>query len=140
MSSPIRAEELVMKGMKRIGIAALAGAVFAAGACVVAQSPAQAQDAPHGDATNGQRIYLAVGCFTCHGRSGQGGAFNGPAPILASTALPFDGFKGQIRDPSNDMPAFSDAVLSDKDIADIFAFVKSLPGPRSPKDVTILNN
>jgi mono/diheme cytochrome c family protein len=83
---------------------------------------------------------LAVGCFTCHGRSGQGGAFNGPAPILASTALPFDGFKGQIRDPSNDMPAFSDAVLSDKDIADIFAFVKSLPGPRSPKDVTILNN
>jgi mono/diheme cytochrome c family protein len=50
------------------------------------------------------------------------------------------GFKGRIRDPSNDMPAFSDAVLSDKDIADIFAFVKSLPGPRSPKDVTILNN
>jgi mono/diheme cytochrome c family protein len=129
-----------MKAMTRIGIAALASAVFAAGACVVARSQAHAQDAPHADVTNGQRIYLAVGCFTCHGRSGQGGAFNGPAPILASTALPFDGFKGQIRDPSNDMPAFSGAVLSDKDIADIFAFVKSLPGPRSPKDVTILNN
>jgi len=120
----------------RIGIAAFAGAVLAAGACAVAQ----AQDAPHGDAGNGKRIYLAVGCFTCHGRSGQGGAFNGPAPILASTALPFDGFKGQVRDPSNDMPAYSDAVLSDKDIADIFAFVKSLPGPRSPKDISILNN
>jgi mono/diheme cytochrome c family protein len=54
--------------------------------------------------------------------------------------MPFDGFKGQIRDPSNDMPAYSDAVLSDKDIADIFAFVKSLPRPRSPKDISILNN
>jgi mono/diheme cytochrome c family protein len=117
-------------------IAALAGAVIAASACVVAI----AQDAPHGDVATGKRIYLAVGCFTCHGRSGQGGALNGPAPILASTALPFDGFKGQIRDPSNDMPAYSDAVLSDKDIADIFAFVESLPGPRSPKDISILNN
>ena len=125
-----------MNRIKRIGIAALASAVFATAACVVAQ----AQDEPHGDAVNGKRIYLAVGCFTCHGRSGQGGAYTGPAPILASTALPFDGFKGQIRDPSNDMPAYSDAVLSDKDVADIFAFVKSLLGPRSPKDVPILSN
>jgi mono/diheme cytochrome c family protein len=123
-----------MKRFNRIGIAALAA--FAAGACAIAQ----AQDAPQGDAVKGKRIYLAVGCFTCHGRSGQGGAYNGPAPILASTALPFDGFKGQIRDPSNDMPAYSDAVLSDKDVADVFAYVKSLPGPRSAKDIPILNN
>lgn len=129
-----------MNRVKRIAIAALAGAVVAAGGCVIAQSQAQAQDEPHGDAANGKRIYLALGCFTCHGRSGQGGAFNGPAPILANTALPFDGFKGQIRDPANDMPAYSDAVLSDKDIADILAFVKSLPGPRPPKDIAILNN
>ena len=72
--------------------------------------------------------------------SGQGGAYNSPAPILAHTALPFDGFKGQVRNPINDMPAYSEAVLSDKDIADIYAFVESLPGPRSPKDFPILNN
>ena len=125
-----------MNRLKRTGIAVFVGAVFATGASAIGH----AQDAPHGDAGNGKRIYLAVGCFTCHGRSGQGGALNGPAPILASTALPFDGFKGQIRDPSNDMPAYSDALLSDKDIADIFAFVESLPGPRSPKDISILNN
>jgi mono/diheme cytochrome c family protein len=99
-----------------------------------------AQDAPAGDAANGKRIYLADGCFTCHGRSGQGGAYNGPAPILAHTALPFDGFAGQVRNPVNDMPAFSNAVLSDKDMADIYAFVESLPGPRSAKDIPILNN
>lgn len=115
--------------------------VLAAGiACAAACSAAQAQDAPKGDATNGKRVYLADGCFTCHGRSGQGGAYNTPTPILAHTALPFDAFKGQIRNPINDMPAFSGAVLSDKDIADIYAFVQSLPGPGSPKDFPILNN
>jgi mono/diheme cytochrome c family protein len=101
---------------------------------------APAQDAPPGSADTGKRIYLADGCFTCHGRAGQGGAYNGPAPILAHTAMPFDGFKGQIRNPVNDMPAFSDAVLSDKDIADIYAFVESLPGARSAKDIPLLNN
>jgi len=125
-----------MKTFKRIAATAIAVAALGAGAV----SLAAAQDAPQGNAANGKRIFLADGCFTCHGRSGQGGAYNGPAPILAHTALPFDGFKGQVRNPSDDMPAYSDAVLSDKDVADIYAFVQSLPGPSSPKDIAILNN
>ena len=103
-------------------------------------APTRAQDAPAGDAAKGKRIYLADGCFTCHGRSGQGGAYNGPAPFLAKTQMPFDGFKGQLRAPSNDMPAYSDAVMSDQDIADIYAFVQSLPGRGNAKDIAILNN
>jgi mono/diheme cytochrome c family protein len=101
---------------------------------------ARAQDAPPGDAVEGKRIYLAVGCFTCHGRSGQGGAMNGPAPILAKTAMPFDGFKGQLRQPVNDMPAYSEKVMTDKQVADIYAFVESLPGPRPTKDMKIFDN
>jgi mono/diheme cytochrome c family protein len=125
-----------MKAFKRIGLAALAVVTLSGGAFVIAL----AQDVPRGDAANGRRIYLAVGCFTCHGRSGQGGAYTGPAPILARTGLPFEGFKALIRDPSNNMPAYSDVVLSDQDIADVYAFLESLPGPRSPKDISILNN
>ena len=125
-----------MKTFAQISVMALAVATLSAGAFVIAL----AQDVPRGDAANGRRIYLAVGCFTCHGRSGQGGAYTGPAPILARTALPFVGFKALIRDPSNDMPAYSDAVLSDQDIADVYAFLESLPGPRSPRDISILNN
>jgi mono/diheme cytochrome c family protein len=118
-----------------------AAAVLSAAAMLgAAGGGAQAQDAPAGDTATGRAVFLKEACFTCHGRSGQGGAYNGPAPILAQTALPFEGFKAQIRNPVNDMPAYSDAVLSDKDIADIYAFVKSLPGPRSPKDIAILNN
>jgi mono/diheme cytochrome c family protein len=122
-----------MNRFKRIAVTAFAVAALAS-------TMAWAQDAPQGDAANGKRIYLADGCFTCHGRSGQGGAYTGPAPILAHTALPFDGFRVELRNPANDMPAYSEAVLSDKDIADIYAFAESLPGPRSPKDIPILNN
>jgi len=125
-----------MKVLKKIAVTAAAMTAIGVAAFAVAQ----AQDAPHGDVANGKRLYLADGCFTCHGRSGQGGAYNAPAPILAHTTMPFDGFKGQIRNPINDMPAFPPAILSDKDIADIYAFVESLPGPRSPKDFPILSN
>ena len=125
-----------MKVIKKIAMTVAAVTVVGA----VAFAAAQAQDAPRGDAVNGKRLYLVDGCFTCHGRAGQGGAYNTPAPILAHTAMPFDGFKGQIRNPINDMPAFPTAILSDKDIADIYAFVETLAGPRSPKDFPILNN
>jgi mono/diheme cytochrome c family protein len=106
----------------------------------VCGSAAVAQDAPPGDAANGKRVYLATGCFTCHGRVGQGGAYNGPAPALAKTAMPFEGFKMQIRNPANDMPAYSEPVMSDGQIADIYAFVQALAGRRNAKDITILND
>ena len=102
--------------------------------------PARAQDAPNGDAANGQRVYLADGCFTCHGRSGQGGNYYGTTPTLAKTELPFEGFKQQLRDPVRVMPAYSQAVLSDQETADIYAFLQTLTGRRPAKDIPILNN
>jgi mono/diheme cytochrome c family protein len=126
-----------MTRFERMLIAALAVAAFSAGGL---DTGARAQNVPPGDAANGKRIYLATNCFTCHGRVGQGGAYIGPAPALARTALPFEGFKYYLRAPTNDMPAYSEAVMSDKDIADVFAFLQSLPGRREVKDITILNN
>ncbi|HWF96861.1 MAG TPA: cytochrome c [Xanthobacteraceae bacterium] len=102
--------------------------------------PAQAQDAPAGDAANGQRIYLADGCFTCHGRSGQGGNYYGTTPTLAKTELPFEGFKQQLRDPVRVMPPYTQTVVSDKEAADIYAFLQTLSGRRPAKDFPILNN
>jgi mono/diheme cytochrome c family protein len=123
----------------RGALAVVAGAVVAAAVAGFAGA-ARAQDAPPGDAAEGKRLYLAVGCFVCHGRSGQGGAMNGPAPILAKTAMPFEGFQGQLRSPVNEMPAYSEKVMTDKQIADIYAFVESLPGPRPTKDMKIFDN
>jgi mono/diheme cytochrome c family protein len=112
-------------------------------ACIVALGMvgfAQAQDAPTGDAANGQRVYLADGCFTCHGRLGEGGNYYGTTPVLAKTELPYEGFVQQLRDPVRVMPPFTAAVVSDKEAADIFAFLKTLPGRRPVKDFPLLNN
>jgi mono/diheme cytochrome c family protein len=108
----------------------LGAAAVAASLCLGAMgSLARAQDAPAGDAAEGKRVYLATGCFFCHGRSGQGGNLNGPAPILAKTAMPWEGFVNQLRHPINEMPAYAEMVMSEKQIADIYAFLQSLPGP-----------
>jgi mono/diheme cytochrome c family protein len=113
--------------MTRTGRLLAAAIVLAAGGIA---APARSQDAPPpGNAVSGKNIYLATGCFECHGRVGQGGAFNGPAPILAKTQLPYEAFAQQLRNPSNDMPTYSATVMSDKEVADIFAFLQSLSGP-----------
>lgn len=117
----------------RIMVAALGLSVLAG--CTAAW----AQNAPAGDAANGKRVYLADGCFTCHGRSGQGGAMNYPTPILAQTALPLEAFRAIVRVGPNDMPAFSEKVLPDKDLADIHTFLRSLPGRRPANQIPLLN-
>jgi mono/diheme cytochrome c family protein len=101
--------------------------------------PARAEGPPAGDAANGKKLYLADGCFECHGRAGQGGRFNYPTPSLAQIALPVESFISFLREAPNDMPSFSAEVLSDKDAADIHAYLSSLPGPRPVKDIPLLN-
>lgn len=114
--------------------------VVAAALAAIGVAAASAQDAPRGDAANGQRVYLADGCFTCHGRVGQGGNYYGATPVLAKTQLPFEGFKEQVRNPVRVMPPFPEAVLSDKEAADIYAFLQTLPTGRPAKDIPALNN
>jgi cytochrome c553 len=117
-------------------------AAVAASLCVGAMGgAARAQDAPRGDAAEGKRIYLVTGCYFCHGRSGQGGNLNGPAPIIAKTAMPWDGFVDQLRHPSNEMPAYAETVMPEKQVADIYAFLQSLPGPLpNAKEMPIFKN
>ena len=100
---------------------------------------ALAQNAASGDAANGKRVYLADGCFMCHGRAGQGGAMNHPAPAIAKLEMPVESFVSFLRDAPNDMPAYSTDVLSDKEAADIHAFLQSLPGRKPAKEFPLLN-
>ena len=103
-------------------------------------TPALSQDASKGDAAAGKKVYLADGCYECHGRVGQGGAMNGPVPSLAKTKLPYAAFVAQLRNPSNDMPPYPVALLSDQQVADMFAYLQSLPGPRLASELPILND
>jgi len=96
-------------------------------------------DVPPGNATHGRELYLAVGCFECHGRMGQGGYFNYPAPALAQLQLPLEAFQALVRLGPHDMPAYAETVLSNADLADIYAYLHSLPGRRAAKDIDALN-
>jgi mono/diheme cytochrome c family protein len=118
---------------------ALIGRAFAVSVLTLALGGAALAEDPASDAANGKAVYAKLRCFTCHGRAGQGGAYNYPAPALASLELPVEAFQAFLREPPNDMPAFSPAVLSDKEAADMWAFLRTLPGRKPAKDFPLLN-
>jgi mono/diheme cytochrome c family protein len=108
-------------------------------AVVMCAAMVQAQDGPpRGDATNGKRIYLADGCALCHGTVGQGG--RGTGPHLAPNPLPFEAFAGHVRRPPNAMPPYTAVVLSDAELADIYAYLLAIPPLPDPKAAAILDN
>jgi mono/diheme cytochrome c family protein len=99
----------------------------------------QAADAPPaGNVQNGRRIFVADGCYECHGREGQGSTQTGAARI-GPPLLSFDGFQSYVRQPSNQMPPYTRKAVPDKDLADIYAFLKSIPMPPKGKDISLLN-
>lgn len=109
-------------------------AVCAAATVAIAQNGVPT--APKGDAKAGQALYMRVGCFQCHGTSG-GGSANGPK--VAPGPLPFEAFARQVRTPRLVMPVYTTVILSDRELADIYAYVKSVPPAKSYKDIALLN-
>lgn len=89
---------------------------------------------------NGERAYMRVGCFTCHGTVGHGGA----APRLAPNTLPLPGFTSWVRNgtpgwtTASGMPAFPASVVSDADLADLRAYLASLEPPPPVADIPLL--
>jgi mono/diheme cytochrome c family protein len=104
---------------------------------LVLAGAASAQTAPPGDADKGKSTFMADGCYECHGRVGQGGRLTGPT--LARTQLPLDAFAQQLRQPSNEMPPYEPGVVSDQDVANIYAYLQSMPAPKAGKDIPLLN-
>lgn len=95
--------------------------------------------APAGDAQNGKKIFNSHGCYECHGLQGQGSRSTG-APRIGPPVLPYPAFSQYIRHPSNQMPPYPEKILSDQDMADIYAFLKTIPKPRPAKDIPLLNH
>ncbi len=99
-------------------------------------SGAAASAQQSGDPKKGQGIYVDDGCYQCHGYAGQGATMTGPR--LSRTALPFDAFLNQLRQPASEMAPYEKAVLSDADAADIYAYLKAMPAPPDPKTLQLL--
>jgi mono/diheme cytochrome c family protein len=108
--------------------------ILAAAALVAAVAAAQQNGT--GNVDNGKRLFLRDGCWECHGYAGQGG---GAGARIGATTLSLQGFVRYVRRPTATMPAFTDKVVPDKDLTDIYGYLKSMPPVKTAKDVPLLN-
>src|ERR1700722_1116144 len=92
-------------------------------------SPNGKAGAPAGNVANGKRIYLSQGCDKCHGAEGQGAAKEtaAPGPPIAATSKPLAAFMSIVRSPLAPMPPFTAKDVSDAELADVYAFLESVP-------------
>ena len=124
---------------KRIRILTLPVALLLASAAGNTQTPAPAPaNAATGNATHGKELFVKYSCYACHGFSGQ----NGNGARLVPMKFPQAGFIAYVRNPprANQMPSFSPRVLADADLADIYAYIKTLPDSSpAPASIPILS-
>ena len=92
--------------------------------------------APGGDPKNGKKLFAADGCYQCHGYEAQGATPTGPR--LGPRPIAFAQFSKYVRTPTGQMPPYTIKSVPDKDLADIYAFLQSLPAPPSVDSTTLL--
>jgi mono/diheme cytochrome c family protein len=120
-------------------VAAIALALFFSLAHVRVADAAQDSkpaDTPAGNAENGKQIFNKIGCYECHGREGQGSTMSGPR--IAPDPVPFEVLVRYVRKPTGEMPPYTAKVVSDQELADIYAFLQSRPHPPSAKSIPSL--
>ena len=113
-----------------------AALIFAAPDAVAQSSAPKADTAPKGNVQNGKLLYTNYGCYQCHGRAAQGGG----GSRLAPNPISFPAFSSYVRHPRGQMPPYTSKVVSDSEMADIYAFLQSLPQPPAVKDIPLLND
>ncbi len=111
-----------------------------AAAIVVSVALSIADEAAHADsAERGKIAFLKHGCWQCHGFEGQGSIATSNGAVLAPDPLPFEAFASFVRSTNRSMPPYSEAILSDADLADIYAMLQSVPKAAIYKNIPLLN-
>ena len=93
--------------------------------------------APAGDVENGKRLFMKQNCYFCHGTEGQGGR---DGARIAQIGLNAQGLIRYVRKPAGQMPAFSEKMISDQELTDIYSYLKSLPRAKAPKEIPLLDH
>lgn len=88
------------------------------------------------DAAKGKTAFMKNGCWQCHGDVAQGGA---AGKTLAPKPMPFEAFNVFVRNSNGPMPPYPKEILSDADLADIHAYLLSIPAAKDYKSIPLLN-
>ena len=108
-----------------IGLAALAAGL------VLGQTSAFAASAE-----KGKVAFLKNGCWQCHGERGQGGVTGFK---LAPDPIPYETLQNFVRTTNRNMPPYREEILSNDDLADIYAYLQSIPKGQDAKSIPLLN-
>ena len=111
----------------RAALAAVA-ALALGGAALAAGSP-----------DKGKAAFIKHGCFQCHGTVGQGSVVTSLGKVLYDTELPLEAFIAFVRGTNRFMPPYQEAILSNADLADIYAYLQTIPKPADYKSIPLLS-
>jgi mono/diheme cytochrome c family protein len=92
-----------------------------------------------GSPEKGKEAFVKHGCFQCHGTVGQGSVNTSGGKVLTNTALPLEAFQAFVRTTNRAMPPYSEKILPNEDLADIYAYLESIPKPVDYKTIPLLN-
>ena len=101
-----------------------------------AQQESKGGASPAGNADNGKKLFARDGCYQCHGREAQGSTMGGPR--IGPDPIPFDALVRYVRKPAGEMPPYTAKVISDQELADIYAFLQSRARPSTEKAKQLL--
>ena len=128
------------RGFVAIVLIAGLGIGVRAGAQATAPAPAAAAQGapatPAGNAANGRKLFVSIGCYQCHGYEAQGSTATGPR--LGPRPIAFAALSKYVRHPTNQMPPFTTKVVSDAQLQDIYAFLRALPQPPDADTIPLL--
>ena len=100
-----------------------------------AQAPDRSNAAPAGNADQGKKLFVSVGCYQCHGYEAQGGS---AGPRLAPRPIAYAQFMKYVRHPTNEMPPFTEKTVKDSELTDIHAFLRAQPAPPDLDKIPLL--
>jgi len=101
-----------------------------------AQGDSKTEAGNAGSAEHGKQLFIVkAGCYQCHGTVGQGGT----GPHLAPKPLAIATLSVIVRKGVRGMPSYSAKVLSDADLADIRAYLLTIPEPPAASSIALLN-
>lgn len=96
-------------------------------------SASQSNTAATGSAQTGNELYLRYSCYACHGYAGHG-----PGARLVPMRMPLAAFTAYARNPRR-MPPYTAKVISDAQLADVWAYIKTIPESPPARSIPLLS-
>jgi mono/diheme cytochrome c family protein len=106
------------------------------GPAVLSVGLALGQPALAASAEKGRIAFVQHGCWQCHGFQGQGGVAGAK---IAPDPIAQEAFTAFVRGTNRFMPPYPEAILSNEDLADIYAYLESIPKAADYKSIPLLN-